>query len=414
MPRLILLLLLLLGTAATAQNAPDPAVIFDMDTIRHKPGEITNKDKQKVPVGTVESVGGKFGKAVKFTFIPEARGGFMIAPARATPAWNDAAGFSFWVKGDGSQSWAGLELIDKTDFKLRYGYCFPIDSTDWTKITVPWRDLTPEIAAPLVNPAPAAQADKSAYAPANFGNLWFGKWFYYRDYPAHSFAIDHVALEPTIDRPDVPPPTAFGLKRLRAKLGAKRPITIVTMGDSLTDPRHWANRTARWPDLLAADLKAKYGSDVTIVNPAIGGTTLSQNLILMPRWLKETPQPDLVTIWFGGNDHDAGVKADRFKQYLTLAVARLREKTAGQTDILILTTAPAHARWETYADLEQAAKDVAKNTGAALADTAEALRHPGSPDKALEQKHWEWDKVHLGAKGHEITKDAVLRAITEE
>ena len=53
-----------------------------------------------------------------------------------------------------------------------------------------------------------------------------------------------------------------------------------------------------------------YGSEVKLINPAIGGTTLSQNVILTPRWLQETPAPDLVTIWFGGNDWDTGV-ADR-------------------------------------------------------------------------------------------------------
>ena len=57
------------------------------------------------------------------------------------------------------------------------------------------------------------------------------------------------------------------------------------MGDSLTDTRHWANREADWPALLKEQLKAKYNSEVTIVNPAIGGTQLRQNLVLMPRWL---------------------------------------------------------------------------------------------------------------------------------
>ena len=47
---------------------------------------------------------------------------------------------------------------------------------------------------------------------------------------------------------------------------------------------------------------------MTLVNPAIGGTTLSQNVILMPRWLQVAPSPDLVVIWFGGNDWDTDVR----------------------------------------------------------------------------------------------------------
>src|SRR3954453_3344950 len=86
----------------TRPAEPAGAVIFDMDTVRHRPGEITNKDKQKVPCGTAEAVDGKFGRAVKFTFIEGAAGGFMTGPVRATADWDKADGFSFWVKGDGS------------------------------------------------------------------------------------------------------------------------------------------------------------------------------------------------------------------------------------------------------------------------------------------------------------------------
>jgi lysophospholipase L1-like esterase len=387
-------------------RADEGAVIFDMDTVRHKPGEFAADKNKRLPAGTVESVDGKFGKAVKFSFVENARGGFMIATARATKDWNDADGFSFWVKGDGSNSWAGLELIDKSDFKLRYGYCFPIGSTEWRKITVAWGDLTPELAAPLVDV-------KAGYAPANFGNFWFGKWFYYRDYPAHSFAIDQVVLERKID-PPATPKFEPGLTRLRAKLKAKQPVTIVTMGDSLSDSHHWANRKILWSSLLAADIKSKYGSDVKLINPAVGGTTLTQNLITLPRWLKEDPHPDLVTIWFGGNDYDNGVRGERFKQYLRLAVDRIREKTDGRADVLLMTTAPTHARWETYGELEQAAKDVARETGVALVDTAGEFRKAGTADDALKQKYWEWDKVHLGQKGHEVAKEAVLRAVAEE
>src|SRR5687768_11490254 len=109
-------------------------ILFDMDSVRHKPNEVLNKEKQKVPTGNAELVEGKFGKAVKFSFIDAPRGGFFTGTIKGNPSWNDAAGFSFWVKGDGSNTWGGIEIIDKTDFGLRYGYCFPIDSKEWKKI----------------------------------------------------------------------------------------------------------------------------------------------------------------------------------------------------------------------------------------------------------------------------------------
>lgn len=397
---------MMLTVAATGgADKPSEPVIFDMDAVRHLPTEITTEDQRKISCGAAESVDGKFGKAVRFSFVENARGGFMAAGVGATAGWDAAEGFSFWVEGDGSDAWGGLELIDRDDFGNRYGYCFPIDSTEWRKITVRWRDLTPELASPLVDA-------KQGYAPSKFGNFWFGKWQYWREYPAHSYAIDHVALEQTIpDDPQpanaAPPPPDGSLRRFRDKLAAGTPVTVVTMGDSLSDERHWANRETLWSKLLAADLKAKHGVDVRLVNPALGGTTLSQNLVLMPRWLKDTPAPDLVIVWFGYNDWDAGVRGERFAEYLRVAVERIRRATGGGADVLLLTTAPAHDRWETAAELEEAARTVAKETGAALVDVAAEFRRAGSPEAALEQGYWVGDKVHLGPKGHEVVKDLI-------
>jgi lysophospholipase L1-like esterase len=390
-----------------------PGVIFDMDTVQHRPGEFT-KDNQKQPAGTAQLVDGKFGKAVRFDFVEGASGGFMTARAQATRAWDEADGFSFWVKGDGSQSWGGIELIDRDDFALRYGYCFAIDSTEWRKIVVPWRDVIPELTGPLVG------ARAGEYAPSKFGNFFFGKWFYWRQYPAESYTIDQVALEPKIpDEPEQKPkdgplaanaPSA-GLERFRAKLRQHQPVTIVTMGDSLTDEHHWSNQKTVWHRLLGAALEARYHGKVTVINPAIGGTTLSQNLVLMPRWAKEAPKPDLVTVWFGGNDWDTGVRGPRFREYLRLAVNRIRRQTHGSADVLLMTTCPTHAAWETRAEMEQAVRDVAKEKGVAVADVAAAFRKGRTPDEALRQEYLAWDKVHLGPKGHEVTRDAVLGAI---
>ena len=374
-------------------RAQEPAlVLFDMDTLQFKPGEFTGDDNQKHVAGTAESVPGKLGQAVQFDFVAGARGGFMMAVLPPGEERNKCDGFSFWVKGDGSSDWGGIEPIDRHDFGQRYGYCFPIDSTEWRKIVVPWQDVIPELASPLVNA-------RDGYAPAGFGNFWFGKWFYWQTYPAHHYAIDQIALEPGIEIASAEPqPEQYGLARLRTKLAQHKPVTIVTMGDSLTDEHHWANRQIVWERLLAKAIEGKYGSQVTLVNPAIGGTTLSQNTILMPRWVKTAPAPDLVTVWFGGNDWDSGVRGPRFAEYLRLAVDRIRRQTGGSADILLMTTCPGHARWETTAELEKAVRDVAAEKHTGLADVAAEFRRPGTPDEALKQEYWAWDKVHLGGE----------------
>ena len=89
--------------AAAPGEAPSSGVILDMNTLQHRPGDFT-KDNHKVPAGNAVVVDGKFGKAVRFDFAEGAGGGFMTARVRPTKAWDEADGFSFWAKGDGSQS----------------------------------------------------------------------------------------------------------------------------------------------------------------------------------------------------------------------------------------------------------------------------------------------------------------------
>jgi len=397
-----LLLLNTLVFVACAARAADSSLVFDMDTIRHQPGVV---GPQKAPVGTVELVEGKAGRACRFRFGTNNQSGFFTASVRPTPAWDRAAGFSFWVRGDGSTNWGGLELIDGSDYALRYGYCFPIHSTEWRQITVAWRDLVPEL------PKGQVVGAKGGYAPSRFGNLWFGKWFYWRDFPACSFAIDQVALEPALelDTTDYTPAQP-GTPRLLARLKARQPVTLVTMGDSLTDKRHWANRSVLWAELLAAQLKAAFGSEVKLVNPALGGTQLTHNLVLMPRWIEDTPEPDLVTVWFGYNDWDGGARGDDWRDKTRLAVDRIRRMTKGRAEVLLITTCPALGRWNTMDELAAATRTMAAEMKAGLADVAAAFHAQGT-EETQRAALFAWDKTHLGAAGHRLAAETVLQAI---
>ena len=394
--------LITFGFVAWATSAADSLVVFDMDTIRHQPGTV---GPQKAPLGTVELVEGKVGRACRFSFGTNNQSGFFTASVRPTPSWDQAAGFSFWVQGDGSSNWGGLELIDGSDYALRYGYCFPIDSTAWRKITVPWCDLVPELPKGQVVDA------KSGYAPSRFGNLWLGKWYYWRDFPACSFAIDEVALEAKVelDPVDYTPPRA-SMPRLLAKLKARQPITIVTMGDSLTDKRHWANRSTLWSELLAAKLEAVFGSEVKLVDPALGGTQLTQNLILMPRWLQDTPEPDLVTVWFGFNDWDGGARGPDWREKSRFAVDRIRRLTKGRAEVMLITTCPAPARWETMEELAEATRATAAEKKTGLADVAAAFHKHGEAE-AKRMTLFAWDKTHLGEAGHRLAAETVFESI---
>ncbi len=247
--------------------------------------------------GRIEVVEGRDGRALHFSFPEEAKSVFATRAARATPEWDRAAGFSFWVKGDGSRSFGALQFIWNEDYSLRYDYAFPIQSTEWQQVMVPWRDLVPVLPTPNARPLHAAAGN----APSRLSQLWFGKWWYWREAGAHAFAIDDLRLERQIESDETDyTPAGAPLARLAAKLKARQPVTIVTMGDSLTDAKHWTNRKTNWPEMLKARLEERFGSKVAIVNPAIGGTQLRQNLVLLPLWAQTTPEPDLVTVCFGG------------------------------------------------------------------------------------------------------------------
>jgi len=396
----VLVLALLVALPAAAQTP-----IKDLDTPQFAVGTL-ERDGAQVPAGTVQLVPGHTGQANQFTFVADAHNGFFTTTLKPTPEWDRAAGLSFWVKGDGSSSWGGVEVIADDDFTKRYAFCFPVDSTAWRKLAVPWSDLIPETGtAPAISPTGTVK-------PSSLRYLWFGKWYYWRDYPAESYAVDELVLEASIpvDQTDYTP-SRRGTPRLHARLETKEPVTLVTVGDSLSDKRHWANREVLWSEVLVKSLEQQYGGKVTLVNPAIGGTQLTHGLIVAPRWLKDHPAPDLITLWYGYNDHDNGTTPELFKERLRFAVDYLRRLTKGKSEIVLLTTAPAVGRWTEMEGLAQAARDVAKEKRTGLADVAAAFHHVGDQDETAKQGLFCRDEVHLGPAGHALAAEVVARAL---
>ena len=381
-----------------AQDAEAGAVIATMDEPRFTPPQ---------GKGEAEQVDGKVGRATRFRFAKGDSGAFFTSNLRGTPEWDRAGGFSFWVRGDGIDQIGGLEFIYDEDYAVRYDLAFPIKGTGWTKVVVAWRDLIPVLPGPKSKPLGGSDGN----APSKLTSLWFGRWWYWRDYPAQVFDVDEIRLEPALDR-DAPEdrPDGAPLRRVLARLEAGQPITIVTMGDSLTDTRHWSNREVSWPGLLRARLEGKFRSAVTVVNPAIGGTQLRQNLVLIPRWLDQAPAPDLVTVFFGGNDWDAGMRGEEFTRAAADAIDRIRRATKGRTAVLLLTTAPTADRWDETAELASACRRAALDRKAGLADIDRAF-HEAAPGQADRARLYVHDRVHLSPAGHEVVAETVFKAI---
>ncbi len=385
------LCLLVFLLSAGSLVAAEGAVIDSMDDVSS-----FSAPKEK---GTLKAVDGKVGKAIEFTFADACSGIFFPGKTRATPEWDKAAGFSFWVKGDGSDHLGGLQFVYGEDYAVRYTLAFPIDSTEWKKVVVPWRDLVSVIAHDAPEP----------FTPSKLGPIWFGKWFFWKDYAAHTYAIDDIRLEPTIelDTKDYKP-AGDPLARVLAKLKAGKPVTIVTMGDSLTDYAHWANKQTNWPTILKDLLKAKYKGEVTIVNPAVGGSIMRQGEVIFPRWLKPAPEPDLVTVCYGFNDWDSAVRGAQFEKINAELVDRIRRFTHGSADVLLITTAPAASRWDEMAEMADAVKKAAAAKNAGICDIYTAFHREGKENK---ERLYVDDKTHMAAPGHQIIANTVLEAI---
>lgn len=358
--------------------------------------------------GKADLVEGKVGKAVRFSFEKDARSAFFTSNHRGKPEWDRAAGLSFWVKGDGTEQFGGIQLIFDDDYAVRYDCCFPIRGTEWTKVVIAWADFVPVLPGAKSKPLGLAESNP----PSKVSAVWFGKWWYWRDYPAQTFTIDELRLEDTIERDGKNyKPEGRPLERVRGKLKAGKPITIVTVGDSLTDFQHWANRETSWPVLLKKALEEKYKSKVTLINPAIGGTQLRQGVALMPRWLAQAPEPDLVTFCYGGNDWDAGMRGAQFRGACEDAIDRVRRATKSKADVLLLTTVPSVERWAVMAELAEAGREAAKARRSGLADTEKAFLEAG---KEKPERLFVRDKVHLSTAGHELMARVVAEAIERE
>lgn len=392
-----------LGFLSSLALAADAPVLDSMDALTFA------KPKEK---GNVELVEGHNGKAIRFSFENDNKNVFAFGKVRGTPDWDKAAGFSFWVKGDGSDRLGGIQFVWNEDYSLRYDYAFPIKSKEWTKVTVPWSDLQPVTCNAKSLPIDAQKGN----APSKLGPIWFGKWWYWRDYGPHSYEVDDLRLEASIDPPAADlaaKPAGDPLARVRDKLKAGKPITMVTMGDSLTDFNHWANKPINWPTLVKEKLKADYKltADVTLVNPAIGGTELRQNMVLMPRWLAQASEPDLVTICFGYNDFSSGMRGEMYRQTLENAVDRVRRATGGKADVLILTSCRAVDKWDDMAELAEAARQASVGRNAGLADIFKAFADAAQAKSGDREHLFCRDKVHLGPTGHDVVARTVLEAI---
>jgi len=209
-----------------------------------------------------------------------------------------------------------------------------------------------------------------------------------------------------------------------AHLHAAEPITIITLGDSITKGvREGVKADETFSAILEKSLKEK-GIDATVVNVGIGGERTDQALLRLERDVI-AKKPLIVTVMYGTNDSyvDPGAKesrltVDAFEKNLRELVSRLR--AAEITPILM--TEP---RWGDKASangvgehpnerLEKfmaATRAVTKDVKVPLIDNYQIWSDRQA--KGDDIGEWTTDQCHPNAQGHHIIAETMLPTIVE-
>jgi putative membrane-bound dehydrogenase-like protein len=138
------------------------------------------------------------------------------------------------------------------------------------------------------------------------------------------------------------------LPKTVAKLRSGKPITLAVSGDSIS---HGYNASGfsgvepfmpPYPELVAAQLRAAYGSKVTLHNRAVSGWTAGQGLKDLDNLLKA--KPDLVIIAYGMNDV-GGRDPAGFKTNIAKMVKSIRAANA-DTEVILVASMLGNAGWD--------------------------------------------------------------------
>jgi len=130
-----------------------------------------------------------------------------------------------------------------------------------------------------------------------------------------------------------------------AKLAAGEPLRLLIYGDSIAvgaQSSGWCGAppyAPAWYDLFAAGLQARYGSEITVINTAVGATASGWGAD-NAKALAADHRPDLAVIAFGMNDGSTGVRTADYIWNTLRIMAQVRAQNPRCEFILIATSLP--------------------------------------------------------------------------
>jgi lysophospholipase L1-like esterase len=363
---------------------------------------------------------GHLGGAIRVRFFESSQPQVVGVSVPGGAAWDQAAGLSFWLKGDGSGEFIGVFVLDET-FTQHHVALVGLSEREWRQVRVRWEDLVPETLG-----ADWLGQPEGRLTPSGARALWLGRWFYMRPYSRCSFQVDEFRLEENLVRAPDPQPASAGLERTRARLRAHEPVRIVALGDSITaGARLDAPQSQSYPAVLQKLLRRRFGYDgISVLNRGVEGLEARQAIILLPRDVG-APAPDLAIVHLGYNDNSAmeerrleGPARRRIAaRNWTELVTRLRRATAGQTEVLLVATIPGADPLRRRAldflgdEAEHTARELRCGFSAGpRAAFHKALEAERPQELFLRRSDGLLDPAHPGPAGQELLAEALMGA----
>lgn len=233
-----------------------------------------------------------------------------------------------------------------------------------------------------------------------------GRWFH-----------DHN-IEVTYRTKNHPEPLAVSgsLPKTLARLEGKKKLTIGVSGDSISTGLDASGMTKAYPfqpgypDLVAAQLRAMFRSEVVLHNRAVSGWSVANGVTDLPKLLES--KPDLVIVAYGMND--VGRKDPRWYGQRTREIIDRVRKDLPETEIILVSSMLGNSEWvhtprEMFAKYREELKALT-GEGIALADVT-AVWH-----LLLKNKH-DLDLTGNGLNhpndfGHRLYAQAILQLVS--
>ena len=357
---------------------------------------------------TVEAADGVNGQAgVVVSHLPKGTAQLQFAfDDEQMDLFDQYQGVSFYVKGDGSDCWEAIGLLN--NYNYTYYYFVPLKSTEWVKYTVAWRDFIPEGQCGMIQQPGGIPA--CGVNSLRIGCRW-KIWYDNATIPEHSLTISDVKLESVVNRPaNTWKPAPF--ENVLAKLRNKEPLTIQFQGDSITAGTSLANKVAERYSIKTEELLRKWLKNDKIVcrNRAVGGARTNDERAWLPRDFRDEA-PDLVTLWIGYNDKSGCNTAAYYKQSVADYIDRVAEKTKGRSAFLLIVPGPGKGpRFTMMDDYAQAIRELAAERGLPYFDVSKLFKSFGKKEFS---DTYMADMAHPNAKGHQVVADALCEFLVK-